>query len=103
MTICFILYILNDYELFKANARFSWGSKYRKRGITLTEAECAEEARSQGVKLFLICENYETFHCYVYIESKSVNTCSTSRPISEKCSIYRMGKSKGKEGNINTV
>ena len=100
MIIYVILYILDDYELFKANARCSWGARYRKRG---TEAECAEEARSQGVKLFLICENYETFHCYVYIESKSVNTCSTSRPISEKCSIYRMGKSKGKEGNINTV
>ena len=97
MTICFILYILNDYELFKANARFSWGSKYRKRGITLTEAECAEEARSQGVKLFLFCKNYGTIYCFVYTKSKSVDTCSTS-PTVEKCSIYRI-----KEGNTNIV
>ena len=101
--IYYIFYILDGYELLKADAecllKNKWGLRYEIFRIGLTEAECAENARSQGVKLFQFCNKKTSafFHCFVYKKSKSVDTCSTS-PNPNKCSVYRV-----KEGNDNIV
>ena len=106
MIIYVILYILDGFELFKANAActqskklgYEFMVKYVKEKIWPTEAQCADDARSQGVKLFLFCDDsYGQAFCFVYTKSKSVDTCSTKHSY-DNCRIYRL-----KEGNNNNV
>ena len=102
-----ILYILDGFELFKANAGCTpnekWGpklmNKYVRERRTPTETECADDARSQGLKLFTFCKDRHNgqAHCFVYTKSKSVDTCTTKHNY-DRCSIYRL-----KEGNNSSI
>ena len=83
-----ILYILDGYELFKANASCLPGKKY---GSTFegyeSIDECAGKARRQGLRLFLTCISDPEPYCFLYKKSKFIVTCSTTS--NEECSIYR--------------